>query len=190
LVSNKMVPYSAVSFFPTPSFLLGKFDSTGAGIGDWQKIYLCNGSNGTPDLRGRALVGATTGMGGGAFDPSVDPNIIGSGNPNYLLFTPIGANQITLGPTQIPSHTHIATAVSTVDEHGGHTHSYVTARRDGSATGNASNHPDGPLETRQTSSSLTGITIATAVTNAQTGGGLPHSNIQPSIGSYYIMYIP
>jgi microcystin-dependent protein len=192
LVSNKMVPYSAVPFFPTPSFLVGKFDSTGAGTGDWQKIYLCNGSNGTPDLRGRALVGATTGMGGGAFDPSVDPNIIGSGNPNYLLGTAIGANQITLGPTQIPSHTHTNTAVSIVDEHGGHLHNYETRVNNNRAQFSNSEREvtTWGLSTRQTATALTGITVDTNVTINPAGGGLPHSNIQPSLGCYYIMYIP
>ena len=190
LVSNKMVPYSAVPFFPTPSFLVGKFDSTGAGIGDWQKIYLCNGSNGTPDLRGRALVGATTGMGGGAFNPAVDPNIIGSGNPNYLLNTALGANQITLGLTQMPNHSHAITNVVTVDFNDpGHAHTFEgVTNSSGSGTGSRKSVPI----TRTTDPNFTGITVDVDVVSsaANMGGGLPHSNIQPSIGSYYIMYIP
>lgn len=39
-----------------------------------------------------------------------------------------------------------------------------------------------------TSNNQTGITVATTVTNV--GGGLGHNNVQPSIGCYYIMYIP
>jgi len=187
LVNAKMIPYVAVPFFPTPAFLTGKFDGTGAGIGTWTKIYLCNGANpGVPDLRGRVLVGATTGMNGGSMNPAVSP---GGANPNYFLGTTVGANEITLLPTQIPSHTHVATAVSTVTDPK-HKHDYTVPNAEGSASGNADNHPDGPIVTRQTSESLTGITVATSVTNAVTGGGLAHPNNQPAYGCYYIIYIP
>lgn len=186
LVSAKMIPYVAVPFFPTPAFLSGKFDGTGAGIGTWAKIYLCNGANpGVPDLRGRVLVGATTGMGGGGFNPAVDPAV--AGNPNYLLGTITGGNQITLLPTQIPSHTHVATAVSTDS---GHIHSYgnMTATTFGDQT-----VPAGLSAYYTPTTSTTAIgnaNITTVVTNAQTGGGLPHPNFQPGYGCYYIIYIP
>jgi microcystin-dependent protein len=185
LVSTKMIPYVAVPYF-NPD--LSNFDGTGAGIGNWAKIYLCNGANpGVPDLRGRMLVGATTGMNGGPLNSAVDPAL--PGNPPYTLGTTTGVNQVTLAPTQIPSHTHTATATSTVTDPG-HTHNYTTPNADGSATGNADNHPDGPLVTRQTTSSTTGITVATSVTVNPFGGGLPHQNNQPAYGCYYIIYIP
>ena len=50
---NKMIPYTVVEYYGN---ITGKFDSTGAGIGEWEKIYLCNGNNGTPDKRGRVSV--------------------------------------------------------------------------------------------------------------------------------------
>ena len=190
LMKNKMVPYTAVPFFPTPTFYSGKFDSTGAGLGDWDKIYLCNGNNGTPDLRGRVIVGATTGMGGGAFNPAVDPNIIGSGNPNYALNTQTGANQVTLGITQIPAHTHAITNVVTVDvTDPGHTHTFEgVTNSSGSGTGSRKSVP----VTRTTDPAFTGISVDVDVASsaANMGGGLPHPNIQPSVGGYYIMYIP
>jgi hypothetical protein len=34
------------------------------------------------------------------------------------------------------------------------------------------------------------ISAATVVSNAPIGGGLGHANIQPSIGSYFIIYLP
>ena len=43
----KMVPYAALPFYGSIS---GKFDMSGAGYGDWEKIYICNGLNGTPVL--------------------------------------------------------------------------------------------------------------------------------------------
>ena len=182
LVNAKMIPYVAVPFFPTPAFLSGKFDGTGAGIGTWAKIYLCNGQNpGVPDLRGRVLVGATTGMGGGAMNPAVDPAV--AGNPNYSLGTITGANQITLLPTQIPSHTHTATAVSTDS---GHTHTNTTGtviQSDGSPTYNSGYNNNG-------TSGIGKANITTTVTVFPTGGGLPHPNFQPAYGCYYIIYIP
>jgi microcystin-dependent protein len=185
LVSAKMIPYVALPYF-NPD--LSNFDGTGAGIGNWAKIYLCNGANpGVPDLRGRVLVGTTTGMNGGPLNSAVDPAL--PGNPPYALGTNTGVNQVTLAPTQIPSHTHTATATSTVSDPK-HSHSYTTPNAEGSATGNADSHPDGPLVTRQTSESLTGITVATSVTVNPFGGNLPHQNNQPAIGCYYIIYIP
>ena len=52
LISNRMVPYAVTAYFGT----LSNFDGGGAGLGDWANIYLCNGNNATPDLRGRVLV--------------------------------------------------------------------------------------------------------------------------------------
>jgi len=185
LVSAKMIPYVAVPYF-NPD--LSNFDGTGAGIGNWAKIYLCNGANpGVPDLRGRVLVGTTTGMNGGPLNSAVDPAL--PGNPPYSLGTNTGVNQVTLAPTQIPSHTHAATATSTVIDPK-HSHSYIAPAGEGSATGNADNHPDGPLITRQTTESATGITVATTVTVNPFGGNLPHQNNQPAYGCYYIIYIP
>lgn len=183
LVNTKMIPYTAVPFFPTPSFLTGKFDGTGAGIGSWAKIYLCNGENSTPDLRGRVLVGATTGMGGQTMNPAVNP---GGGNPNYSLNTATGANQITLGTTQIPSHTHTATAVST---DAGHTHSILNSA--GYVSSVIPSGGSGQYFQQTTKTTETGTAnITTNVTNAPTGGGLPHQNYQPGYGCYYIIYIP
>lgn len=181
LVNAKMIPYVAVPFFPTPAFLSGKFDSTGAGIGTWAKIYLCNGANpGVPDLRGRVLVGATTGMGGGSMDPAVNP---GGANPDYTLNSTFGANQVTLLPTQIPSHTHTATAISTDS---GHTHTNTTGtviQSDGSPTYNSGYSNNGTTAVGKAN-------ITTTVTVNPAGGGLPHPNNQPAIGCYYIIYIP
>lgn len=182
-VYGKMVPYVAVEYYGD---LTGKFDTTGAGIGDWEKIYLCNGNNGTPDKRGRVAVGAIVGMGGGALSPSVDPSY--TINPNYALGTTAGVNAVTLTTLQIPAHTHIASV--TINDPG-HTHTYIKPNAEGSATGNAVSHPDGPLVNAQTAESTTGLNGSNViVNNASTGGGESHANIQPSIACYYIMYIP
>jgi len=186
----KMIPYTAVEYYGP----LTNFDGTGAGINSlgWNKIYLCNGNNGTPDKRGRVGVGAivTPGVTAGPLNPSVDPAF--AGNPNYAIGDTTGANSVTLLASQMPSHTHTATAsaISIVDEHGGHFHysGHTPQQWGGSGTIGITDE----LANYKTSTSLTGITVETTVgvTNAATGGGAAHPNIQPVIATYYIMYIP
>jgi len=176
---EKMVPFTVLEYYGDIS---GNFDATGAGIlaTGWDKVYLCNGLNGTPDKRGRSPIGSTSAlMGGLALDPIV------AAGPAYGLQTIAGESYVTLGTTQIPSHSHVATVVITDP---GHTHGYITPTAEGSATGNEVNHPDGPLITKQTDSSKTNLAIS--VTNSSVGGGQSHLNIHPVISCYYIMYLP
>lgn len=194
LQKNKMVPYVAYEYYgPTTGF-----DITGAGSGEWIDVYLCNGNNGTPDKRGRVAVGATTGMGGGAMNVAVNP---GGGNPNYTLGFTTGTNTVSLDATQIPDHTHTATATSTADPHShfiakvgpqdGDLTSTGTLDTEWDASGNFSyrlKKTAGTANVGITSNSTVNVTTSVVVGN--TGGGLGHSNIQPSIGAYYIMYIP
>lgn len=180
LISNKMVPYCPIPFYGSRT---GKFDITGAGIGDWADIYLCNGANGTPDFRGRIPVGNTD-MGSTPFPAATDPAI--AGNPTYTLGTVAGANTVVLGPTQIPSHTH--TAVSVVTDPG-HEHEVTGSSASGGNPGSyfmsSGITPNGP---RTVPSNVTDITVATTIANA--GGGLSHLNIQPSLGVDFIIYLP
>ncbi len=196
---HKMVPYTVVEFYGD---ITGKFDATGAGLGEWEKIYLCNGNNGTPDKRGRVSVGTTTGMGGGTLDAAVDPS--NSGNPNYSLGTKYGSCMVSLNITQIPSHSH--TATNTVID-AGHFHYLSTVSGQTSKPalspstylasvnneGNDGNYVlGGTLEALpsvgKSATSTTNISVQTSLSNI--GGGLGHNNVQPSIGCYYIMYIP
>jgi microcystin-dependent protein len=186
LYNSRMIPYAVVPYFGP---IIGIFDASGAGTGQWLKIYLCNGQNGAPDLRGRALTGAIVNVPGGTLNPAVDP--ANPGNPNYALYDERGANQITLLETQIPLHTHANTVSSTAVDNG-HTHDYITPTANGSATGAADNHPDGPLVTRQTAIGNADITVTANIVNVAgpVGGGLPHANIQPVTACYYIQYRP
>jgi microcystin-dependent protein len=207
LIKNRMVPFAVVPYYGPITY----FNGSGAGTGDWDRIFLCNGNNGTPDLRGRTLVGVTDGtMLGGTMAAAVDPTI--AGNPNYSIGTTTGANQITLNTTQIPNHTHIAT-VSTIPNHTHYTVAAATftSTNDNSLfDGTATNRNEWPLTSRALDASVDAYdyeltsTNNTAnagktseagghthtVTNAPIGEGLPHSNIQPSIGCRYIIYIP
>jgi microcystin-dependent protein len=184
-ISSRMVPYAVVPYFGPITF----FNSSGAGTGDWDKIYLCNGNNGTPDLRGRALTGVINGVPGPTMSPVVDPGI-SAANPNYSLFDTAGANQITLQSTQIPLHTH-ANTVNTVLTDPGHTHGFTYGI---DYPGGSNTVVLGPSNngTKQTNSNTTGITVNTTITNATgpVGGGLPHANIQPVTACYYIQYRP
>lgn len=191
LVSNKMVPYAVLPYFGPITF----FNSTGAGTGDWINIYLCNGNNGTPDLRGRALTGVINGLSGPTLNGAVNPST-SAANPNYSLYDLYGANQIILDPTQIPplTHTHGNTVVSTVDEHGGHSHTTPFGNpQDANSSGSSNSWVQtGTANNYATSTNETGITVATTVTinNTTLGQGLPHPNIQPVMACYYIQYRP
>lgn len=121
--------------------------------------FLCDGTNGTPNLRDRFVVGA-----GGA----------------YAVNATGGANSVTLDTSQIPSHTHTATVTDP-----GHNHLYFWTSVSGTAnvpdgdnnTGNA------PTGSGPTSTSTTGITV----TNSATGGGGSHENRPPYFALAYIM---
>lgn len=180
LVSQKMVPYVAYEYYGS----LTQFDSTGAGIGDWTKIYLCNGLNGTPDRRGVVAVGAISSVPGGPLASAVNP-ASSPFNPNYAFAGPIvGANSVTLNINQLPAHTHTATVTPATHNH---SFTYTTGTEyEGSSTNNA-------IQSITTSVSATPVNtndVTITVSNALTGGNLPHANNQPAIAAYYIMYRP
>ena len=197
--SARMVPYAPIAYFGPLSNYPASGDSfslTGVGSGYWDKVYLCNGATpGVPDLRGRTLVGATTGMGGGTLNPAVDPAL---GNPAYILQGLQGTNNVTLSTSQIPLHTHTATSVVSDP---GHSHLVNTlGNPPGFNPGNAIQRGqdggggNGYVSLNSTvygpaiKVTTTGITVGTTVNAA--GGGTSHPNFQPGIGCFYIMYIP
>ena len=196
---NKMVPYTVVEYYG----VLSNFDATGAGLGDWDKIFLCNGQNGTPDKRGRVPVGAIQLVPGGALNAAV--NFAIPGNPNYAIGDVGGANTITLDATQIPSHTHAASPVVT------DTHRHFVAADIAENLPNVANSTtpiirttnEGTYSEYSLRANTTGLdatvgrtstgsigSISVNVSNANTGGGLAHANIQPVLACYYIMYLP
>lgn len=190
---TKMVPYVAMPYFGQLSNYPATGDAlslTGAGIGYWEKIYLCNGLNFTPDLRGRSTVGTTDGTMGG---PTMDTNVIPSAfNPSYSLGTKQGTNSISLTTAQIPAHNHSAANSAT-----GITRT-ITGTSSQSEAPNGSpiyptfNSTQG-LGTAFTNPSGLTVTLTDPThthTISDTGGGQPHSNNQPMMGAYYIMYIP
>jgi hypothetical protein len=186
---NRMIPYTVVEYYGIQGSLVGQFDQTGAGIvgTDWEKIYLCNGLNGTPDKRGRVPVGVINGMGGGALDPAVDPAINPTFNPNYSIsgvLSKSGTNFITLSTPQLPSHTHPTTVTAAP-----HTHTFPL-RSNGTADGfgfpAVTDNPNVGYGSGITDPATVTLTVA----NGSTGNNAPHQNNQPALACYYIMYIP
>jgi microcystin-dependent protein len=201
LVNAKMIPYVALEFYGD---LIGKFDFTGAGIGAWKDINLCNGNNGTPDKRGRVAVCAIVDMGGGDLDPEVDPAVNPLFNPNYVINDNTnGVNFTTLNVGQIPDHTHFATV--TINDPG-HVHDILGIRGgDNSDNNNQVRFAGGDknqgetgfyftntqaCQTKVTGLKGTGTGQNVFVLNSNIGGNQPHSNLQPVYPCYYIMYIP
>ena len=119
---------------------------------------LCNGSNGTPDLRDRFVVGA-----GSTY--AVD----GTGG---------SANAIVV------SHTHTATSTSTVTDPG-HNHTYT---RYNSLTGVGGANPIwADTSTQNTGNAVTGVTVATATTVDTAGTSGTNGNLPPYYALCYIM---
>ena len=121
--------------------------------------YLCNGQNGTPDLRNSFVLGAGNSYAVGATGGSTDAIVV--------------------------SHTHTATSTSTVTDPG-HNHNYISLI--GGSTGIApatsnSGNPNG----NTTSNAFTGITVATSTSNATTGVSGSNANMPPYYALAYIM---
>jgi len=142
---------------------------------------LCDGTNSTPDLRDRFVVGADADSGG-----DYAPNATG------------GAASVTLTTSQMPSHSHANTASSTstssvTDQ--GHNHELrVDGAGDTSGTFITQGEAGAPNYSNSTTlikNSTTGISVSTSttttMTNASTGGGGSHENRPPYYALAYIM---
>jgi hypothetical protein len=146
----------AATPIPTGAILLwsGSIGSIPAGY------VLCNGNNGTPDLRDRFIVGA--------------------GSTYAVNATGGSADSI------LPTHTHAATSVVTDP---GHFHTIDSPRKpEGGVIGGTSNTPAaapsvGTVATID--SETTGITVAT--TNANAGVSATNGNLPPYYALCYIM---
>lgn len=125
-------------------------------------FVLCDGTNSTPDLRNRFVVGAGS---------------------TYAVGATGGADSVTLTTSQIPSHNHTATSTSTVSDPG-HAHSYAGSSPSG-GTGDSSRQAEPTGKT--TGSATTGISVSTSTSIGNTGGGNSHENRPPYYALCYIM---
>lgn len=160
---------------PVPSGFIGMWSGSIASIpSGW---YLCDGTNGTPNLRDRFIVGA--------------------GN-TYAVGNIGGAASVALTEAQIPGHTHTITAsTGTAGNHThsvydpGHAHTYTSVGGSGTIAGGFG---IGAVAAAS-SVSGTGIGIYAAgdhthtisATAGSTGGGLGHENRPPYYALAYIM---
>lgn len=172
----RMVPNCPIPYVGS----LSNFDNTGKGLTafNFEDIYLMNGLNGTQDWRGRSPIGAINNVPGGALDPAVDPSLPQNSGLNYALNQKVGTSSVLLTQVHMPSHTH-----NVIDP--GHRH--TTPAKASSANGGgaiADGGDDGQGTVINSSISTTGITIQSA------GSSQAHNNLQPSIASYFIIYIP
>ena len=121
--------------------------------------YLCDGSNGTPDLRDRFIIGAGS---------------------TYAVSSTGGSASVTLTTSNMPTHTHVAT--STVTDPG-HVHSI--AYQSTVAGADYGSSIAGSSAGSQTNSASTGITVAT--TNASAGSSTSFSILNPYYALAYVM---
>ena len=119
---------------------------------------LCNGNNGTPDLRDRFIVGAGSTYAVNATGGSADAVVV--------------------------SHTHSATSTSTVTDPG-HFHTYDKASNKISFDPGAESFNS--HTTTNTSTNTTGITVATTTTNSSAGVSGTNANLPPYYALCYIM---
>lgn len=148
---------------------------------------LCNGANGTPDLRDRFIVGSGS---------------------SYVIGNTGGSDSVTLNETQIPSHSHAVNASGTTASGGAHTHSITDPGHSHTITAysSAANTPQNISESYSypsysanysTAAATTGIsvqsagahthTVSVSGTATTTGGGLSHENRPPYYALAFIM---
>jgi hypothetical protein len=150
------VPPVAPSSVPTGCILLwsGSIGSIPSGFA------LCNGLNGTPDLR--------------------DKFIVGAGSTYAVDGTGGSANAIVV------SHTHTATSTSVVTDPG-HDHDISAGVSvDGSSTGMSRQARQLFNTDNATETNTTGITVATTTTNASAGTSGTNANLPPYYALCYI----
>lgn len=120
---------------------------------------LCNGSNSTPDLRNRFIVGAGS---------------------TYAVDATGGSADATL-----PTHTHTATSTSVVTDPG-HNHQFNILNTIANGN-NAYTATGGQVGTGTVTTETTGITVATSTTNANAGTSGTNANLPPYYALAYIM---
>ena len=167
------VTYSITALVPPGTMLpyggsLANFDSSGKGLPGtvMEGWFLCNGNNGTIDMRGFVPVGIIQGAGGQALDGIVDPVKNQDVTMNYTMGQAGGKARVTLEVSQMPNHSHLVSDP-------GHSHSYDYPKGDRFRGDKFDAAKANDYYSKTTSKATTGITISAA------GGGGPHENRMP-----------
>ena len=156
------VPSGGIIIWSGASNLIGSSSSGGTGPG-W---YLCDGNNGTPNLKNRFVVGA---------------------GDSYNVGVTGGFDSVSLFESQIPSHSH---GVSLTTGSDSHTHSFTGAQWP-SGSGPEQNQSGGPEDrsnfnySRTTASDSHSHSVSG--NTGGTGGGGAHENRPPYYALCYIM---
>ena len=138
----------------------------------YPEFYAVNGSSGvTLDKRGRLGIPLDN-LGGSAAGRLSGGIITGTAIGNVG-----GTDTITLSTSQIPAHTHSGT---TGNENATHTHAYTASNLNNSTTGGGA-FPDNQGGTTLSTGNQSANHQHNFTTDNGTGGGLAHSNLQPSI---------
>lgn len=127
---------------------------------------LCDGTNNSPDLRNKFIVGA---------------------GENYSLAQTAGQDFVSLTTDHLPSHSH-GVGTFTADESGAHTHSYNrNGRLNNMGPGGRNN-----VWSRTTTASTGSAGLhqhSFSGESGQTGSGSPHENRPPFYSLCYIMLV-
>lgn len=123
--------------------------------------FLCNGSNGTPDLRNRFIVGASVDNAGVSNTTITGTNTKSGGSKDATLVSHTHTATVT-----DPGHTHVQT---------GETFSVSNLQIQGGAAAG--------LATQSTQSATTGISVS----NGTTGNPATDANLVPYLALAYIM---
>jgi len=124
--------------------------------------YLCNGSNGTPDLRNKFVIGAYQDTSGTAYTTVTGSDTQTGGSKDAIVV----------------SHTHTATVTDP-----GHNHSYGEGQRTQVGTDNGEAYDSQSSSAFTTSTSTTGITVS----NSTTGSSGTNANLVPYFALAFIM---
>ena len=152
------------------------YDGLIADLSDNWKV--CDGTNGTPDLRDRFIVGAGSSYALGATGGSKD------------AIVPTHSHTATFSGNALPAHGH-----TPIDP--GHAHFWGTNNQQQNASGNGNLGGQGAQVGAQSSSATTGITIQNAsagtpsgsVTVNSTGSSATNANLPPYYALIYIKRI-
>ena len=123
---------------------------------------LCNGSNSTPDLRNRFVIGAHTDSAGVAYSTVTGSNTTSGGTKDAVVV----------------SHTHTATVTDP-----GHLHSFVATQQTSGTNLSGGSAAVNPSVTSNTATAVTGI----SVTNSTEGSSATNANLPPYYALAFIM---
>ena len=126
---------------------------------------VCDGSNGTPDLRDRFVVGVSE---------------------NFDLNSTGGLNEVSLSSGELPEHSHDAGTFSAA-EAGGHGHAYWGGPTSSNNSPTISGRYWNATNSSLTSSSSGEHAHNISNSSASTGGNEPHENRPPYYALFYII---